>query len=143
MFQMRIKQKLAFKTCKLTLLGYFEVPCSSIYQCITVRQRTARYPFVHSSALYLWTFFSPYFTLVTIFMLHFFRVTLFFCCILVSCIVSMLHFFQCYNFSCCTLFVLQLFRVALFSSCTCFMFHLCMLHVVCFSCCFHFVLHFF
>lgn len=47
------------------------------YQCIKVRQRTARYPFAHY--LHTCCFF---------FMLHSFHVTLF-----AYCIISMLHFF--------------------------------------------------
>ena len=70
------------------------------------------FSFVHTSALFLCTFF-PYFTLVTFFMLHLFS----------RCAFFMLHFFRVEIlrvalFTCCTLFMLQFFPLVLFSSCT-------------------------
>ena len=118
-------------------------------QSITVCQRTARYPFVHCSS----AFFSPYFTIVTFFMLHFFQVVLFSCCTFSCCIVFALHFgrvalFPCWKFlilnslmlqSCCTFFMLHfLSSFPLFSYWATFMllflaFH--SFHVAFSSCC--------
>ena len=134
-------------------------------QCITFRQWKARYPFMHSCALALCTFFSIF---------HSFQVGLFSCCTIFvlhsffvarwsSCINSMLDFFflnvvffRVALFRCCTFFlvaiflgwnffVLDLFHLVLFS---CFTF----LRVALFSCCTffcfasfctHFMLNFF
>ena len=97
--------------------------------------------FVHSSALFLCTFF-PYFTLVTFFLLHFFsrcdslcytlfvlqfgQVALFTCCIFFMLHslsyrnFPVLHSLHVAHFLCCTNFMLHFFRVALFSCCTFF-----------------------
>ena len=110
-------------------------------QCITVCRRTARYPFVHYSVLFLGTF--PYFHLpiyiflcCTFSMLHSFHVALF-----SYCTISMLHFLLCFtlfmycSISCCTLtcytiFVLDSSSVALFAFCNFFVLHF--VHVVIF-----------
>ena len=85
------------------------------YQCITVRQRTAPYPFVHSSPLILCTFFAL-FHYCTLFMLH-----LFSCCF-------MLHSFHVALFSYCTLFKFLFLGVVHFSCFTFSMLHLFLLH---------------
>ena len=112
-----------------------------------VHQQMARYPFVHSSALFLCTFF-PYFTLALFSCCTFSRVALcctrfmchFFCDALISCwALSVLHFF-----------ILHSFQVALFCviPCSCCTF-LCVAPFSCctFSrvapCCIHIMLHFF
>ena len=85
-------------------------------------------------------------------MLHFFRVTIYFCCTLIKlhdihvtlfwccncpfCTLYMLHSFHVALSSCCINFTLHFFRVALFSCCTLFMLH--SFHVAPF-----YVLHFF
>ena len=127
-------------------------------QCITVHHRTTRYPFFHSGALFLCTFFA-YFTLTFFsfmlhifsccFMLHQLHVALF-CVALILCVTLfvlnffILHSFQVALFLCCILFMLCL------SSC-CFMLHFFrfalffILHyfqVSLFLCCTFFVLHF-
>ena len=109
-------------------------------QYITIRQRTARYLFVHSSALFLYTFFA-YFTLAFFLCCIFSRVasccTRFkshFFCVALSCTFSVLHFFHIALFSLFTFFVLYTLCVALFSWCTLFMLHL-------FSCCTVFMLY--
>ena len=109
-------------------------------QCITVHHRTTRYPFVHSSALFLCTFFAC----VSLFMVHLFsfcfmlqllHVSLFLCVALIS-----YSTFTGFHF-----FILHSFQVALFWCRTLFMLH-------CFVCCtlfmlslfsFCFMLHFF
>ena len=96
------------------------------YQCITVRQRTAPYPFVHSSPLILCTFFAL-FDYCTLFMLH-----LFSCCF-------MLHSFHVALFSYCTLFKFLFLGVVHFSCFTFSMLHF--FHVELFSCCTFFMLH--
>ena len=109
-------------------------------QCITVHHRTTRYPFFHSGALFLCTFFA-YFTLTFFsfmlhifsccFMLHQLHVALF-CVALILCVTLfvlnffILHSFQVALFLCCILFMLHL------SSC-CFMLH--SLHVALFPFC--------
>ena len=125
-------------------------------QCITVHQRTIRYLFVHSSALFWCTFFRTFHSCI---MLH-----LFSCCF-------MLHSLHVARFLCCTHFVLDFIRVlrfhiALFTSCNFFMlypvhvapfcvlhsthvtpflvlFHVTLTSCCTFLCCTHFVLHFF
>ena len=99
-------------------------------QCITVRQRTARHPFVHYSALILCTFSLFRCGNLYFFMFHFFYVALF-----SYCTISMLHFFCVVIFLCWTFFfvfhsfyvllysmlhfyTLQCFRVTFFSCCT-------------------------
>ena len=74
-------------------------------QCITVRQRTARYSSVHSSALFMSPFFSSIFPSCHHFHVALFSCyTIFFVALWSSCIFSMLHFFN-----------VVIFRVALFS----------------------------
>lgn len=58
-------------------------------QCITVRQWTARYPFVHYSALFLYTFF---------------RISLWQFIFCWCCTFFMLAFFHTTSFPCCTFF---------------------------------------
>ena len=106
-------------------------------QCITVRQWTARYPFVHYSALFLYTFFvfhcdNLYFVDAALsscwpfFILHHFHAALFLgsnLFMLRSFYVFhnfMLHFYslQCFRFaffSCFTLWLLNFFPVVLCS----------------------------
>ena len=117
-------------------------PAEEHHQCITVRQLTARYPFVHSSALFLCISFA-YFTLTLFSCWIYSRVSscctpfksLFLCVALISsCTFSVLHFFiLCYfqvsrffrvvHISCCTFpscnfFILHYFWVSRFSCCT-------------------------
>ena len=92
-------------------------------QCITVRQRTARYHFVHSGTLSLCTFF-PHISLLSLFSCYSFFVVLW-----SSCIISMLHLFECCNFPFCNRYMIHSFHVAPF----------CMLHL--FSCSNFFLLH--
>ena len=117
-------------------------------QYITIRQWPARYLFVHSSALFLYTFFA-YFTLAFFLCCIFSRVasccTRFkshFFCVALSCTFSVLHFFHFSLFLYCTLFVLHFFHVALFSCCTFFRVALFSCYTFCalFSCCTFFVL---
>ena len=76
------------------------------HQCITVRQRTARYRFVHPNTLFLCTFLS------IIHSCHFFASCVFFNDVLFSCwIFFVLHSFlldfgQVALFQCCTFFML-------------------------------------
>ena len=110
-------------------------------QCITVRQRTARY---HSSALLTCTFFA-YFTLIIYFMLYLLsfcfmlqlpHVLLFLCCAFSELHFFILHSFQVAPFTCYALLMLHLFLC-----CTLFMLHLfCVAHI---SCSTFSVLHFF
>ena len=116
-------------------------------QCATVRKRTARYSFVHYSALscelfrnLLWQFIF--------FMLHFFHVALFPC--LSYFTVSTLHFFvkQCFYFAfrvvlflCIALFQVAVVHIAIFSFCILLLLY--SLHVAIFSCCTLFTLHYF
>ena len=112
--------------------------CNQWYQCITVRQRTARYRFVHYSALFWCTFSLFHWRNLYFFMLHFFHVALFPGCTFVRLHHFHVVLFRVVIFSYCTFFVLnsfyvllyfmlhfyilQCFRFALFSCCT-----LCML----------------
>ena len=77
------------------------------HQCITVRQRTARYRFVHPNAQFLCTFLS------IIHSYHFFARCIFFNDVLFSCWIFffvlhsfLLHFGQVALFQCCTFFML-------------------------------------
>ena len=126
-------------------------------QCITVRQRTARYhlcTLVHySRALFLHILLLSIFSCCTFcrfasccnyFMFYFFCVALFPNCTFSYCTLFKLHLLRVVHFSCCTFFcvalfscyicfVLHFFRVALFSYCTIFKLHIfCVVH---FSCC--------
>ena len=107
-------------------------------QCIMVRQWTARYPFVHYSALFLCTF------TVAIYIFH---VSLFSCCIYFMFHFSHMHHFHdalfcVVIFPCCTFFVLHSFYVLHY-----FMLHFYRLQCfrfVFFSCCtLRTLLHFF
>ena len=94
-------------------------------QCIRFRQRTARYPFVQSGALFLCTFFT-YFTLALFSCCNFSRVAS--CCSRFMTHFFVLHSFHVGLYPCCTflystLFKFHFFRVALFSYCTLFKFH--------------------
>ena len=134
-----------------------------MHKCITVRQRTARYPFLHPSALFLWTFFA-YFTLALFPCCTFCHVAsgvaLFHKAVFSSYIFVVLYhvdvapFCVLYSFhvapflmllhvtltSCCTFFVLYSFHVALFPCCTFFISH--SFQVLLFLCCTLFVLQF-
>ena len=95
------------------------------YQCITVRQRTARYPFVHYSALFLCT------------------LSVFHCGIVLFCVVIFpcCTFFRVAFILCVTLFHVALLHVALFSFCVFLLLHSS--HVAIFFCCTLFMLHYF
>ena len=101
-------------------------------QCITVHHRTTRYPFFHSGALFLCTFFCIFHSYILFFHVAHFLVLLY------------VTLASCRTFLCCTHFVfnfirVELFHIALFSSCT---FLCCILFMLCLSsCCF--MLHFF
>ena len=122
-------------------------------QSITVCQRTARYPFVHSSTLFFCFFFSIFhychvfhvtlFSGCAFFMLHFFVLHCFCVALWSSCIISMLevshiefshvaivlHFFHvAFSFKFSTFFILGYFHATIFS-------------ISFFSCCIFFVLH--
>ena len=118
-----------FVLCKIILVNFSRFQWDkwiNSYQCITVRQRTARYPFVLQSALFLCTFSIIHCGNLYFFKLHVFHVALF------SCYTFfILHHFHAalfciVMFSCCTFFRvalflrIALFHVALFSSCTLF-----------------------
>ena len=101
-------------------------------QCITVHHRTTRYPFFHSGALFLCTFFCIFHSYILFFHVAHFLVLLY------------VTLASCRTFLCCTHFVcnfirVELFHIALFSSCTFFMLY--PVDVVPSSCCF--MLHFF
>ena len=133
------------KSFFLHFLHPWKLVCSACYdQCITIRQRTTRYPFVHRNALFLCTFFA-YFTLA-----------LFSCCsfsrVASCCTRFMSHFFCVALISYMTLSVFDfihdfiLFHMAVFGSLFKFAFFVlypvhvapfCLLH------CTHLVLHFF
>ena len=133
-------------------MTYYYYPRTKCHQCITVRQRTARYPFVHSSVLFLSMFCI--FHSSTLFMLQLFS----WC--------FMLHSLHVALFLCCTHYVLDfirvaLFHIALFSSWTFFVLYpvhvapfcalhtshvspfLVLLHVALITCCTFSVLPFF
>ena len=104
-------------------------------QCITVRQRTARHPFVHYSALILCTFSLFRCGNLYFFMFHFFYVALVSCCTFL-----ILHHFYVALFLCSNLFMLQIFfRVPLFLCIA--LFHVALLHVAMFSCYILLLLH--
>ena len=104
--------------------------CSMKNQCIMVRQWTARYPFVHYSALFLCTFFVAIyiFSCFTFFMLHLFHVPLFsyapfpWCTFLCSNL-SMLHFFRVALILCIALFHVTFLQVTMFSFCILLLLH--------------------
>ena len=151
------------KSFFLHFLHPWKLVCSACYdQCITIRQRTTRYPFVHPNALFLCTFFA-YFTLAlfscflvllhvalascrTFSVLHSFRIWLYpyltLSMTLYFFIWQSLAVFSSSLFSCCTLFMLHLFVycTALTSCCTFFILH--SFQVSLFLCCTLFVLHF-
>ena len=104
-------------------------------KCIKVRQRTARHPFVHYSALILCTFALFRRGNLYFFMFHFFYVALVSCCIFLILRHFYVALFCVVIFSCCTFFfmlhsfyvllysmlhfyTLQCFRVTFFSCCT-------------------------
>ena len=105
------------------------------YQCITVHQRTACYPFMHYSVLFLCTFsvfhcdnlffYVALFSCYTHFMLYFFHTAPFPCFTFLCSDLFMLHFFSrctlfmyciisCCTFTCCNVFVLPSSPVGLF-----------------------------
>ena len=109
-------------------------------QYIMFHQRTGRFPLVHSSVLFLWTFF--YISLLSLFSCRaFLTLDLFvlysFCIALwSSCIISRFHFFHV------AFFHMATFSVALFTCYTFFILH--KFHVAFFfSCCTFFTLHIF
>ena len=134
------------------LYGMYLKIIDKINQCITIRQRTTRYRFVHSSALFLCTFLSII-HFCRFFMLHFFNVVLFSCCTFFVLHPFLFHLAQVALFPCCTFFMLKtFFRVAFFSGCTFSLlhfFHLALFHLALFSSCTFlrvapfFMLHFF
>ena len=112
-------------------------------QCITVHHRTTRYPFFHSGALFLCTFFCIFHSYILFFHVAHFLVLLY------------VTLASCRTFLCCTHFVfnfirVELFHIALFSSCTFFMLYpvhvvpfVVLLHVALFPFCTIFKFHFF
>ena len=108
------------------------------YQCIAVRQRTADYPFVHYSSLFLCTFSvfycgNLYFSMSHFFMLHFLHVLLF-----SYCAISMFHFFLQESFEvalflCIAIFHVGILHVSIFPFCILFLLHSS--HVAFCSCC--------
>ena len=112
-------------------------------QCITVHHRTTRYPFFHSGALFLCTIFCIFHSYILFFHVAHFLVLLY------------VTLASCRTFLCCSHFVfnvirVELFHIALFSSCTFFMLYpvhvvpfVVLLHVALTSCCTFSVLHFF
>ena len=137
-----------FVLCKIILVNFSRFQWDkwkNSYQCITVRQRTARYPFVLQSGLFLCTFsiihcgnlyfFKLHVFHVAPFMLPFFHTAPFPCCTFLCSNVFMLHFF-----SCCTLF-----KNCPVSYCTFTRYNVFILHsspVALFACCTFFQLHF-
>ena len=126
-----------FVLCKIILVNFSRFQWDkwiNSYQCISVRQRTARYPFVLQSALFLCTFSIIHCGNLYFFKLHVFHVALFSCYTL-----FILHHFHAalfciVMFSCCTFFRVALFlRIALF--------HVALLHVTMFSFCILLLLH--
>ena len=112
----------------------------SFHQCITVRQRAARYPFVHYSALFLCTFSIFHSGNLYFFMLHSFHVALF-----SYCTISMLHFYAvifpcCTFFSSCSLFIYCTISCCAFIRCNVFVLHSS--PVALFACCNFFLLYF-
>ena len=118
-FELKSIKSFKKNTLLLKKLVFYYFWTNICYQCITVRQRTTCYPFVHSSLLFLHTFFSifrschffhaGYFSLCACLMLHFIS-----CCTL---FLWHLHFFHIAFFSYC-IFLIAIFRVALFTCCT-------------------------
>ena len=105
--------------------------CHVLHQCVTVRQRTARCPFVDYSAVYYFCAFFPYFTVAiyifsccTFFIMHHFHVALF-CVAIILCYT----FFMYCTISCCTFL-----HVAKFSFCILLLLHSSCVAVFSFSC---------
>ena len=96
----------------LTVINYVDGP-GQWGQCITVHQRTVRYPLVRYSALFLYTFSVSHCGNLHFFKKHFFHVAFFSFCL----------FFRVILFSCCTFFILQSCHVPFFSCCIISMFH--------------------
>ena len=89
--------------------------CHVLHQCVTVRQRTARYPFVDYSAVYYFCAFFSIFHCSNLyfFMLHFFHNASFPCCTFLCSNHFMLHF----------LYVLHYFMLHFFTRCKVFILH--------------------
>ena len=64
----------------------------------------------------------------TIFMLHFFHVTLFHVALFPCCTFFMLHFFHVVLFSCCTFFIMPFFHFTLFSLSMLHLFHVALFY---------------
>ena len=123
------------------------------HQCITVRQRMTRHPFVHYNALFFCTLSVIHCGNLYFLLLHSFHVAPFPCCTFLWSNIFMLHFFSCctlfisWTISCCAcnvfVFDSSLFHIALamFSFCILLLFHSS--HVASFSCCTLFILHYF
>ena len=103
--------------------------CHVLHQCVTVRQRTARYPFVDYSAVYYFCAFFPYFTVAiyifsccTFFIMHHFHVALF-CVAIISCYTFFMYCtISCCTFTRCKVFVLHSSPVVLIVCCSFFFF---------------------
>ena len=104
--------------------------CHVLHQCVTVRQRTARCPFVDYSAVYYFCAFFPYFTVAiyifsccTFFIMHHFHVALF-CVAIISCYTFFMYCtISCCTFTRCKVFVLHSSPVVLIVCCSFFFFH--------------------
>ena len=108
-------------------------------QCITVCQRTVRYPFLHYKAIFLCSFsmyhsgilcffhvaLSSYGTFLccNLFMLHHFQISLFCVWLFPSCTFFILYDFHFVSFSYIELFQVALFHVAMFSFCILLLLH--------------------
>ena len=108
-------------------------------QCITVHQRTARYPFVHYST-FLCTFSVFHCGNLYFFMLHFLHTAPFLCCSFL-CSNLCCTFFRVALFLCIEVFHVALLHVAIFSSCILLLLHSS--HFANFSCYNFFTLHYF
>ena len=115
----------------LEFMLYWDFLCHVLHQHVTVRQRTARYPFVDYSAVYYFCTFFPYFTVAiyifsccTFFIMHHFHVALF-CVAIILCYT----FFMYCTISCCTFL-----HVAKFSFCILLLLHSSCVAVFSFSC---------
>ena len=118
---------------------------NQLYQCILARQRTTRYPFVHYSALFLYTLSVFHCSNLYFFILHSFHVALFnsapFPCSTFLCSNPfMLHFFSCCTFFM-ALFHVAVLHVAMFLFCILLLLYSS--HVAISSCCTLFMLRYY
>ena len=111
------------------------------HQCITVRQRMTRHPFVHYNALFFCTLSVIHCGNLYFLLLHSFHVAPFPCCTFSWSNIFMLHSFYFMDYF---MLCLQCFRFRFFSIsyCTCNVFVLHSSLVPLFACCKFFLLHF-